>query len=142
MDANEIFEQMEFPYVANTDGVAVAVNPIFLEDESEPEDNQFVWAYFIRIANNSGKQIQLIDRHWRITNALGTTEDVTGPGVVGEQPILQPGDIFEYNSYTVLDTASGIMQGDYGMVTPEGADIKVAVPPFSLDQPDSIVSIN
>lgn len=140
MEAQEIFEDMVYPYAASTSGVDVAVNPVFLEDESE--ENQFIWAYFLRIANNSNKQVQLIDRHWRITNALGTTEDVTGPGVVGEKPILNPGDTFEYNSYTVLDTPSGIMQGDYGMMTPEGKDLKVLVPTFSLDHPDTIVSIN
>lgn len=113
----------------------MTVRPSFLEDRSEPEARQFVWAYHIRIDNHSSETVQLISRHWRITDSLGNLHEVRGEGVVGEQPVLRPGETYEYASGTPLRTPSGIMVGSYQMVTESGKRLEVAVPAFSLDSP-------
>ena len=89
-------------YEMTTQLIQVIVEPIYLEEQSEPDENRFVWAYHIRIENHSSQTIQLLNRHWRITDALGRTQEVRGPGVVGEQPVLEPGETFEYSSGTPL----------------------------------------
>lgn len=122
-------------YSALTHGVSVSVTPQFLEDQSDPDEDTFVWAYTIVIANESERQVQLMSRHWIITDARGHVEHVRGPGVVGEQPILDPGDAFEYTSGCPLRTPSGFMQGTYQMVDDAGASFDVRVPAFSLDSP-------
>ncbi len=108
----------------------------FLEDQSEPADRQYVWAYRVRIENTGAEAVRLLRRSWLITDASGRTERVDGEGVVGEQPLLGPGDAFEYTSGTPLGTPSGFMRGAYRMVaTASGESFDVAVPPFSLDSP-------
>ncbi len=123
-----------------TSNVRILVEPVFLDEQSEPQKNRFVWAYHVRIENHGEETLQLISRYWRITDALGRTQEVSGPGVVGEQPVLSPGEAFEYTSGTPLGTDSGFMEGRYNMVRldgPEaGAALEVAVPTFSLDSPD------
>jgi ApaG protein len=115
--------------------IKVNVEPIFLEDQSDPEENHFVWAYRIRIDNEGGDTVQLLNRHWRITDANGRIEEVRGPGVVGEQPVLGPGESYEYTSGCPLATPSGFMVGSYEMETTGGERFDVQIPMFSLDSP-------
>jgi ApaG protein len=131
-----------FMYSVGTREIWVTVEPIFLEDQSTPEESHFVWAYHVRIENRGPKTVQLRSRHWRITDSLGRTQEVKGVGVVGEQPILHPGESFEYTSGTPLATPSGIMVGTYRMVTSDGEGFDVAIPPFSLDSPHQERKIN
>ncbi len=126
----------DYAYSAVTDDVQVEVQPFYLEDESKPEDNTFVWAYRVCITNAGARTIQLIGRNWIITDGAGRVIEVEGAGVMGEQPLLEPGDSFEYTSGTPLDTATGFMRGSYHMVvTATGETFDVAIPTFSLDSP-------
>ena len=129
-------------YSSTTDSVTVTVKPVYLEDQSEPENGHYVWAYTVRIENKGTGTIQLQTRHWRVTDALGRTQEVRGKGVVGEQPILTPGDSFEYTSGTPLDTPSGIMVGTYQMTTEAGDCFDVEIPAFSLDSPHQSMLLN
>lgn len=126
---------MSGSYSETTRSIAVSVRPIYLDDQSEPEEGRYVWAYHIRIENNGAEVVQLLNRHWRITDALGRMQEVRGPGVVGEQPVLEPGESFEYTSGTPLSTPSGIMVGSYEMETRAGERFEVKIPAFSLDSP-------
>lgn len=122
-------------YNETTQSISVTVEPIYLEDQSSPTDNHFVWAYQVKIENRSHKTVQLLNRYWRITDSHGRVQEVRGAGVVGEQPTLKPGESFEYTSGTPLPTPSGIMVGCYEMETESGVRFDVAVPAFSLDSP-------
>ena len=122
-------------YDETTKSIRVTVEPIYLDDQSSPSDNHYVWAYQVRIENQGDDTVQLLNRYWRITDALGRVQEVRGAGVVGEQPTLRPGEAFEYASGTPLPTPSGIMVGSYEMETARGARFDVAVPAFSLDSP-------
>jgi ApaG protein len=122
-------------YHATTHDIRVTVEPEFLEERSSPEQHHYVWAYNIRIENLGEETVQLKNRHWRITSSTGHTEEVRGAGVVGRQPVLRPGDVFEYSSGAPLSTPSGIMVGSYEMTTDDGRVLEVAVPAFSLDSP-------
>ncbi|MDB5413455.1 MAG: Co2+/Mg2+ efflux protein ApaG [Rubritepida sp.] len=124
------------PYTATTRGVRVTVRAFYLEDQSEPATGQYVWAYKVEIANDSEVTVQLLKRTWLITDGQGRTMRVHGDGVVGEQPILDPGESFDYTSGTPLPTPSGFMRGIYHMqVTDTGEAFDALVPPFSLDSP-------
>ena len=120
----------------------MSVDPTYLDDQSVPEQSHFVWAYRIVIENRGAETVQLRSRHWRITNARGELNEVRGPGVVGEQPRLEPGDAFEYTSYVPLTTPSGIMTGSYQMETRHGESFDVEIPAFSLDSPHQSVKLN
>ena len=122
-------------YTAVTRAIQISVEPFYLEDQSSPADDHFVWAYHVRIENTGQETVQLRTRHWRITDSNGRIQEVRGPGVVGVEPVLAPGDSFEYTSGTPLRTPSGIMVGSYEMETPEGEMFDVAIPAFSLDSP-------
>lgn len=123
-------------YSATTRGIEVAVEPMYLAEQSEPGQNRYIWAYRVRIANRGHETVQLLRRTWRITDARGRVLNVHGEGVVGEQPTLEPGEAFEYTSGTPLEAPSGIMAGLYHMVTlPGGEAFDVAIPTFSLDSP-------
>jgi ApaG protein len=122
-------------YEQITRGIRVRVRPCFLESQSDPDDGRFVWAYTVRIENNSDDTVRLRTRYWRITDAKGLTEEVRGDGVVGEQPVIQPGEGYEYTSGAPLATPSGMMVGRYGMETATGEKFEVNIPPFSLDSP-------
>ncbi len=122
-------------YAQTTAAIKITVEPFYLEEQSEPDDNHFVWAYHIRIENNGQKTVQLMTRHWQITDSLGNIQEVQGDGVVGEQPVLTPGESFEYTSGTPLGTPSGIMVGTYQMETESGDRFDVDIPAFSLDSP-------
>lgn len=129
-------------YSAETDGVVVRVQPSYLAAQSDPEANHWVWAYQIEIVNLTGTPLQLVARRWTITDALGRVEEVRGSGVVGEQPVIEPGDSFSYASGCPLTTPSGSMVGAYFMQDPEGHMFEVAVPHFSLDVPDARRTLN
>jgi len=129
-------------YHAETRAISVDVTPLFLEEESEPYDNHYVWAYQVTIRNEGHEQVQLLRRHWRITDACGHSQEVKGDGVIGEQPVLSPGEVFEYTSGCPLTTASGIMVGTYEMENDKGESFDIAIPAFSLDSPYEAISIN
>jgi ApaG protein len=129
-------------YSETTRAITVTVQPIYLEDQSAPDQSQFVWAYHVRIENKGQDAVQLRNRYWRITDALGRVQEVRGAGVVGEQPLLKPGQAFEYTSGTPLPTPSGIMTGSYEMEGSNGEKFNVAIPAFSLDSPHQPVRMN
>lgn len=122
-------------YKAVTRNIAVEVEPFYLEDRSDPSESHYVWGYRITIENNSDEPVQLLSRYWHITDATGRVEEVRGPGVVGEQPELNPGDSYQYTSGCPLSTPSGIMAGSYTMRTAAGETFDIAIPAFSLDLP-------
>lgn len=129
-------------YTATTSDITVQVTPLFLEDESEPDEHRYLWAYNIKITNNGAHTVQLLNRYWHITDALGRVEEVRGPGVVGKQPILAPGDAFEYTSGCPLSTPSGVMVGAYEMTRQDGLRFEIDVPAFSLDSPFEVQKLN
>ena len=129
-------------YSETTRSIKVTVKPVYLEDQSAPRDNHYLWAYHVRIENQGGETVQLRRRHWRITDGFGRVQEVRGPGVVGEQPLLAPGATYEYTSSTPLSTPSGIMVGTYEMETPQGESFAVAIPAFSLDSPHQSIRLN
>jgi len=129
-------------YSETTHSIRVTVEPIYLEEQSSPSDNHYVWAYHVRIENTGGDTVQLLTRHWKITDSLGRVQEVRSAGVVGEQPVLPPGQAFEYTSGTPLPTPSGIMVGSYGMEAESGQRFDVAIPAFSLDSPHQPVQLN
>jgi len=122
-------------YAQTTEQITVTVDPIFLDDESDPDAGMFFWSYHVVIENNGTETVQLLSRYWRITNALGALQEVRGDGVVGEQPVLEPGQSFEYTSGTPLSTSSGIMGGNYQMISSGGKNFDINIPTFSLDSP-------
>lgn len=122
-------------YTQETDDITVHVEPFFLEEESDPTENHYVWSYQVSIENDRSETIQLIERQWLITDSHGLIHEVSGEGVVGEQPILQPGDSFSYVSGTPLSTPSGVMLGRYVFETQSKETVEALIPPFSLDSP-------
>lgn len=129
-------------YEAITRSISVSVEPIFLEDQSSPDEDHYVWAYQVKIRNKGLEAVQLLNRHWRITDARGQLQEVKGEGVVGEQPMLKPGEAFEYTSGTPLATPSGIMFGSYEMETKTGERFDIEIPAFSLDSPYQARQLN
>ncbi len=122
-------------YRAVTRDIEVTVTPRFLAERSSVEDDRYFWAYTIEIVNTGAETVQLKNRHWKITDGRGHMQEVRGPGVVGEQPVLPPGARFEYTSGVPLSTPTGLMVGTYEMVTESGERFDIAVPAFSLDSP-------
>lgn len=122
-------------YEAETDGIVVRVQPSYLAGQSDPDAGRWVWAYQVEIVNLTGVPVQLISRRWVITDARGQTEEVSGPGVVGEQPTILPGESYSYASGCPLGTASGSMVGAYSMTDAAGRAFEAAIPAFSLDVP-------
>ena len=129
-------------YTQTTRSITVSVQPTFREDQSSPGENRFVWAYRVRIENHSAETVQLLRRHWKITDAFGRVQEVTGDGVVGQQPVLQPGRNYEYTSGTPLATPTGFMGGTYQMETASGERFDVTIPLFSLDSPHQQSRVN
>jgi len=118
-----------------TNGIRVQVSTQFLPERSSPKEDQYVFAYHITISNVGSEAAQLISRHWIITNAEGETEEVQGPGVVGEQPLLKPGEQFVYTSFCPLKTNVGTMHGSYTMVSADGTAFQARIAPFTLAVP-------
>ena len=129
-------------YRAITQSIEVCAEPSYLPGQSEPEAAHFVWAYQITITNNSPDTVQLVSRYWHITDETGRVQEVRGEGVVGEQPVLKPGDSYSYTSGCPLSTPSGIMFGRYTMRGPRGAFFDVDIPAFSLDLPGAATNLN
>ena len=123
-------------YEQHTDGFRVMVEPFYLEDQSQPENGRWVWAYRVVIRNEGEGTARLVSRHWEITDGNGRTQTVDGPGVVGQTPRLGPGDSFEYHSGCPLPTPGGTMVGHYTMQRDDGDTYDVAIPHFSLDVPE------
>ncbi len=122
-------------YSEITRSIKVSVDPVYLDDQSDPDDFHYVWAYHVKIENQGQETVKLLRRHWHITDSKGRIQEVRGEGVVGEQPRLGPGEVFEYTSGAPLSTPSGFMVGSYQMVTDEGQHFSVQIPAFSLDSP-------
>lgn len=129
-------------YRAVTRNIEVNVEPIYLEEQSDPVDSHYVWAYRVTIANHSDDRIKLLSRYWHITDGTGRVEEVRGPGVVGEQPELDPGDSYQYMSGCPLPTPSGIMVGTYTMRNGDGETFEIDIPAFSLDLPGQARTVN
>jgi ApaG protein len=126
-----------FSAEATTDGITVRVQPRYAADQSDPGNGHWVWHYHIRIENRSGREVQLVDRHWTITDGRGERRDVMGEGVVGEQPVIAHGGSYDYVSGCPLPTPMGNMRGRFGMVDSGGRRLDVAIPGFDLLSPDS-----
>lgn len=129
-------------YEKTTRSISVSVKPFYLEEQSSPDEDRFVWAYKVNIANKGAETVQLLRRHWRITDKLGRLQEVGGPGVIGETPVLKPGESFEYTSGCPLGTPSGIMAGSYEMATTGGERFDIEIPAFSLDSPHDTAAVN
>ena len=122
-------------YEQTTRGIRVQVEPSFLEGQSEPDLGRYVWAYRVTIENGGAETVQLLSRHWRITDSRGRTREVQGSGVIGEQPVLAPGESFQYASGAPLETPSGFMTGTYTMRSDAGERFEISIPMFALDSP-------
>jgi ApaG protein len=120
-------------FTKTTNNVKVTVFPVYLEGQSVAEEAHFVWAYTIMIENLTEQTVQLISRHWEITDANGQVEHVRGLGVVGEQPMIEPGKVVQYTSGVHLHTSSGIMRGTYDMKAEDDTIFTIEIPVFSLD---------
>ena len=129
-------------YCATTRDIQVVVKPRFAPEQSAADRSRFVWIYHVRIENLGAETVQLVARHWVITDALNRVEEVRGPGVVGDQPMLNPGESYEYESACPLSTPSGAMQGAYAMVTADGTTFEAAIPAFSLHLPEAARRLN
>jgi ApaG protein len=129
-------------YHAVTREIEVTVTPRFLPERSSPDNGYFFWAYTIEITNRGEQTVQLRTRHWKITDAHGRLQEVRGPGVVGEEPVLKPGESFEYTSGVPLPTPSGFMLGTYGMETASGEKFDIDIPAFSLDSTHAKPTLN
>ena len=125
-----------------TDGIRVMVGAAYLDEQSDPDENHHVWAYQVRVENLGAEAMQLLTRRWRITDGNGRTHEVIGDGVVGDKPVLQPGDHYEYSSGTPLSTPTGFMAGIFQMIDGTGRRFCVQVPAFSLDGPDLLRAVH
>ncbi|MCB9597518.1 MAG: Co2+/Mg2+ efflux protein ApaG [Sandaracinaceae bacterium] len=123
------------PSVALTDGIRVTVTSHYLREQSNPAGHRYVWAYTVRVANEGEHDAKLVSRHWIITDAKGKVDEVKGPGVVGNQPDLEPGKTFQYTSGCILQTSRGQMEGTYQMERPDGSRFDALIAPFSLEMP-------
>lgn len=124
-----------FPNAAETEGVTVRVAVSYLSDQSEPGRGRWFWAYHIRIENAGAQAVQLLTRHWIITDGRGQRHSVEGEGVVGEQPVIEPGGSFDYVSGCPLATPTGNMQGTFRMIAADGHSFDAAIPKFALQAP-------
>lgn len=123
---------------AVTNNVRVEVESVYAPERSHPFENEWTFDYTVRITNERDETVQLLSRHWIITDATGHTEEVRGGGVVGEYPMLAPGESFQYTSFTELQTSGGVMRGTFQMVTEDGDHFDVEIAPFALHEPYTI----
>jgi ApaG protein len=122
-------------YERQTGPIHVAVTPAYLDDQSDPDEDRYVWAYTITIENRGTEPVQLISRYWNIVDGTGRVQELRGPGVIGAQPVIGPGESFEYTSGCPLETASGMMSGRYQMRAASGEDFEAEIPVFLLESP-------
>ena len=124
-----------FQYERETRSIHVAVKPAYLDDQSDPDDRRYVWSYTVTIENRGQEPVQLLSRFWSITDGAGVVREVRGDGVVGAQPVIAPGEKFQYTSGCPLPTASGLMSGHYQMKAASGEDFEAEIPAFLLESP-------
>lgn len=129
-------------YEQTTRNVVVRVEPDFLADQSSPADDRYIWAYTVEIENQGSEDLQVMERFWKIADRDGQVQEVRGDGVVGEKPVLKPGETFRYTSGAPLSAPSGIMLGTYQVENPSGERFDIDIPAFSLDSPFDLRSIN
>ena len=129
-------------YESRTNNVVVRVEPDFLDEQSSPADHRFIWAYTVEIENQSATDLQVVERFWKIADSRGQVQEVRGAGVVGEQPVLKPGEVFRYTSGAPLSAPSGMMLGNYSVETPDGDRFDVEIPTFLLDSPHGSQTLN
>ena len=129
-------------YTETTQSIIITVFPKFLTEESFPNAGHYTWSYNVEIRNEGKERVQLVNRYWNITDANGQVKEVRGEGVVGVQPVLEPGEGFEYTSFVPLSTPSGLMAGTYEMLRTDGTMFNAVIPAFSLDSPDFQPSLN
>ena len=122
-------------YETQTRNIRVAVQPAFLDDQSDPGEQRYLWSYTVTIENKGADTVQLLSRHWHITDGHGQVKEVKGPGVVGAQPVIAPGQKFQYTSGCPLPTASGYMSGKYEMRSSSGEKFEADIPAFLLESP-------
>ncbi len=139
---SEDFIEGVLTFEETTLGIRVAVQSYFLDGQSNPETNQYVWAYRILVENQNDAPVRLLSRHWIITDGNGNNNEVIGEGVIGEQPLIQPSQHFTYTSGSPLSTPTGFMRGTYEMEDLDGDRFRVAIPAFSLDSPYCSTHIN
>jgi len=125
-----------FPHSAETRGIVVRVSVSFLPEQSDPDGNRSFWAYHIRLENHAHQEVQLLTRHWVITDGRGARHSVEGEGVVGEQPVIGPSQSYDYVSGCPLDTSTGAMEGSYQMIGADGEIFDVRIPRFPLLGPE------
>ena len=119
-------------FIATTEDITVRVRPVYLDGQYDPIEKKFVFAYFIRIENHGAEKVQLLRRHWHIIDGSGEAKEVEGEGVVGKQPVITPGKSHEYNSFCVLETFEGTMEGTYLMQRSNGEQFRALIPRFPL----------
>jgi ApaG protein len=134
--SEEVF--VPFTSEAVTRGIRINVQSAYVPERSDPEHEQWFFIYTVRVSNEGSETAQLVSRHWIITDANGRVHEVKGPGVVGEQPVLKPGESFEYTSACPLETSFGTMHGTYRMVVNNGDGFDATIAPFSLGEPHAI----
>jgi len=116
-----------------TEGIRITVRPLYLADQSRPSQRHYVFAYFVRIENVGGQAVQLLSRRWFIHDSIGHDSEVAGDGVVGEQPVIPPGRVYEYRSFCLLQSPRGYMEGAYKFIRADGSQFEALIPRFDLD---------
>jgi len=134
-ELEQIPEEPGFQYELETRRIRVSVRPSYLVDQSDPEDDRYVWSYTVTIQNRGKEPVQLLSRYWNIIDGQGRIQEVRGAGVVGAQPVIAPGESFQYTSGCPLETASGTMSGRYQMMSASGESFEAEIPPFLLESP-------
>jgi len=134
-ELEQIPEEPGFQYELETRRIRVSVRPSYLVDQSDPEDDRYVWSYTVTIENKGPEPVQLLSRYWNIIDGQGRIQEVRGAGVVGAQPVIAPGESFQYTSGCPLETASGTMSGRYQMMSASGESFEAEIPPFLLESP-------
>ena len=127
-----------YTYSLKTDDITVAVQPLYLETESDPSAADYCWAYTVSIQNDSSHPIEVKGRNWRIVDRNGFIQEIKGEGVVGQKPIIKPGEAYEYTSMANLQTCSGVILGSYDIETDSGEKMSAQIPAFSLDSPEAM----
>jgi ApaG protein len=134
-DTEKLPREIGYQYELETRSIRVAVKPAYLDDQSDPEDDRYVWSYTVTIENRGQEPVQLLSRYWNIVDGTGRVQEVRGAGVVGAQPVIGPGESFQYTSGCPLETASGTMSGRYQMMSASGESFEAEIPPFLLESP-------
>ena len=134
-ELEKIPEEAGHHYELETRRIRVSVRPAYLHEQSDPEDDRYVWSYTVTIENRGKEPVQLLSRYWNIIDGQGRIQEVRGAGVVGAQPTIKPGESFQYTSGCPLETASGSMSGRYQMMSASGESFEAEIPAFLLESP-------